>query len=631
MAEKNIKLNPAQERLINRIIDSLGQEKVPWRKRWRDVKSALPMNAVTQKPYSKNNALLLFLQGNMEGFTDPRWCTFNQAKSQGWKVKKGSSASYIYHVRLYDKKTKQDFDLETVKNMTKEERQQYYQDYVSRSNKTFAVFNAEQLEGIPKLEQTETKDSFNNQFAAKFSDKVIDGIGLSQLITGNVAGYSLEKDFIVMPDKSSFINERSYYGTLFHELTHATGSKERLNRLTKENETFGSLAYAEEELVAELSSAMINIELGFDYENDNYSVSYCQSWANRLKNDKTLFYRALHSANKAKEYLYDKGNFKEIQQQYEGVKERESLTLNELKEKVSILDYGREILGFDFVKKSRNNYIVTQHDSCVINASQNDFYRYSRSVGGSIIDFIAHFEEVDTKTAINKLKNFYYKNGASEIEVTKSKSSNLRDIELPEKNITNKNVFAYLTKTRMISEEIVNEYIKEGILYQDDRNNCVFVGYIDNKVMYAMKRSSNPNSDYKGDVAGSFKEVGVYKENNADKLILTESVIDQMSLQTIKSEKANYLSVNGVANAIGALNFHMKKRDVENLKSIEIAFDNDQPGREAATVLEQYISENYPEIEVTQSFSNEKDWNEELIAGFQSNAVNEEELIMVAE
>ena len=72
---------------------------------------------------------------------------------------------------------------------------------------------------------------------------------------GDSAFYSISKKLIVLPEFSQFKDGESFYGTAFHEMAHSTGAEEHLNRLKPA--AFGSAEYAQEELVAELTSAMV--------------------------------------------------------------------------------------------------------------------------------------------------------------------------------------------------------------------------------------------------------------------------------------------------------------------------------------------------------------------------------------
>src|SRR5215470_15176740 len=85
----------------------------------------------------------------------------------------------------------------------------------------------------------------------------------------------------------------------FHELTHWTGHKSRLDRDLKKR--FGSRDYAAEELIAELGAAFLCAEFGFD--GDVRSAGYIASWIELLKGDKRAFFTACSKAAKAAEHL----------------------------------------------------------------------------------------------------------------------------------------------------------------------------------------------------------------------------------------------------------------------------------------------------------------------------------------
>ncbi len=85
----------------------------------------------------------------------------------------------------------------------------------------------------------------------------------------------------------------------FHELTHWTGHKSRLDRDLKNR--FGSRDYAAEELVAELGAAFLCAEFGFD--GDVRNAGYIATWIELLKADKRAFFTACSKASKAADYL----------------------------------------------------------------------------------------------------------------------------------------------------------------------------------------------------------------------------------------------------------------------------------------------------------------------------------------
>lgn len=299
--------------------------------------------------------------------------------------------------------------------------------------------------------------------------------------------------------------------------------------------------------------------------------------------------------------------------------ENREAKLNAMKNSISIADYARDVLGMGIIKESRGNLRLEEHDSCKIYPN-NTFYRFSRSVGGSIIDFIKHFEECDTKEAIAKMETYYNENkpivkyDVYHKSQTSAISKSVGGIEVPEKADNNKHVFAYLTKKRGIKPSIVNEYINRKVLYEDTNRNCVFLGKLNKEIFYANIRGTGIKP-FKQDVTGSIKEVGVYIDNHSDTLIVNEAVIDQMSYMSMAEDpKAyNYLSVCGAANSVNAIRFHLAKRNgAAELKRVVIALDNDIAGEENALKTIDFIKENYPNIETLVHIPDAKDFNEQL-------------------
>lgn len=300
-------------------------------------------------------------------------------------------------------------------------------------------------------------------------------------------------------------------------------------------------------------------------------------------------------------------------------KQKNRVPLDQLKAEVSIIDFAEEVFGLRSVSQSGNLYQLVEHDSCKI-YRDNSFVRFSqiqangKPVGGSVIDFAMHFGGLELSQAVKLVENYYLQNGKTQRIFTAIQKDEILNLELPEKESHSKNVYAYLTKSRGISASVVNRYLKEGLLYQEAKKaNCIFVGKLGQDVLYATKRGTRTDSKFMGDVPKSIVEVGVYLNNGSSTLILTESVIDQMSYQSLEKNPLNYnyLSTNGVAKAMNVLKFHLVKRN-EKVEKVILAFDNDIKGEEATLVCAEFLSKEYPEIEHYVISPKNKDWNQDL-------------------
>ena len=133
-----------------------------------------------------------------------------------------------------------------------------------------------------------------------------------KFIDSDHAYYLPSKDFIKMPMLEQFQSSFAYYACLFHELAHSTGHKSRLNREGIVNsETFGSVVYSTEELIAELGSSYLCSIAQID--NDTLmqrSASYLNDWLRVLKEDNRFIFKVASQAHKAVDYILGNENQK---------------------------------------------------------------------------------------------------------------------------------------------------------------------------------------------------------------------------------------------------------------------------------------------------------------------------------
>lgn len=266
------------------IIAALETGVKPWVCPWRrnPGMSGLPSNYATGTAYSGMNIMLLWCSASKQGFCDPRWMTYKQAKAVGGQVRKGEhGTTAIFYTTL----EKENDNGET--------------DYIPML-KTFTVFNVEQIDGLPLSDYAifpaETFEPLPRAEALFHSS------GATIIEKGQNAFFTPSTDEIRLPERYLFADASNFYATGLHELVHWSGAKSRLNREIKGK--FGSEGYAFEELVAELGSAFLMADLGIVGEVQH--ESYIASWLKALRNDKRYIFKAASAASKAHRYLIDK-------------------------------------------------------------------------------------------------------------------------------------------------------------------------------------------------------------------------------------------------------------------------------------------------------------------------------------
>lgn len=273
------------EMVTDRIIAQLESGIIPWKKPWTGVSplNGGAFNRITKKSYSILNQMLLGEGGE--------YATFKQWSALGGKIRKGEKQKIVVFWKVIHK-TIQDKD-----GNDKEVGIPFLQYY--------GVFHISQVDGVEPLNKEELKDVDPIPEADEIIDSYVKREGINyQEIASNEAYYSPLDDRVVVPMKNQFQNANEFYSTAFHELTHSTGHKTRLDRIHIGVAAFGSEEYSKEELVAELGAAgmlnLLGIEIPETFKN---STAYIQSWIRALRNDKKMIVMASSKAEKAIAYI----------------------------------------------------------------------------------------------------------------------------------------------------------------------------------------------------------------------------------------------------------------------------------------------------------------------------------------
>jgi antirestriction protein ArdC len=275
--------------ITSRILAELDKGVLPWRKPWDDARTGvvLPRRA-TGEAYRGVNILILWSAATARGFGSPYWLTFNQATKSGAHVRKGERGEIVVY---YGRATR------TQTDTTGAETEDSF-----RFLKSYVVFNAEQIEGLPADYHPILTPSPVLPIAAH--EAWFAKLEIARIITRNTACYIPSKDVIGMSPLSAFDTAEDYAATLDHEAVHATKAAHRVGR--DMGKRFSTHAYAAEELVAEIGASILGAHLNLPPHHIADHASYISPWMKLMANDKRAFLTAAAEAQRAVDWLLAK-------------------------------------------------------------------------------------------------------------------------------------------------------------------------------------------------------------------------------------------------------------------------------------------------------------------------------------
>ena len=318
----------ALDRFAEMMIERMKQMKdSDWKQGWiggANGYAGLPQN-VGGRNYSGSNSFFLQLQTAAKGYQLPVYLTFKQAHNLKAHVLKGEkSFPVVYWDMMIKDKDGKKISSDEYKAMSKEERKNLD---VIPFIKAFPVYNIDQTnlrevqpervqKLIDKFKVPELRDT-QGMYAHTALDRMIQQQSWLCPIQAdrreNGAYYSPSRDIVVLPMKAQFNTGNTpeeiyrdgmeFYSTMLHEMTHSTMTPERLNR--EMGGKFGDPKYAKEELVAELTAAMISHSMGFDSKITDNSAAYLDSWISVLKKEPKFIVSIMADVNKASDLILD--------------------------------------------------------------------------------------------------------------------------------------------------------------------------------------------------------------------------------------------------------------------------------------------------------------------------------------
>lgn len=304
-----------------------------WKKPWVTPSATAPCNLYRKKkPYRRSNAFFLTMMMQLNGWETAYFVTKNQMKNEGGELK--------YKNLTANSRLKSDenglpiFDENGVPEMEFEKRfpvifwkpfhrdkdgnrltDEEYDDLTDEEKDECKVRFIQECYLVYNIDQTNFKELYPDDYAAMtelpehdYKKGVRDEV-VERLINGewrcpvrfggHSAFYVPSDDYIKVPKRDSFSGDEAFYGTVIHEMAHST-AKELGRNISG---SFGSEAYAMEELVAELTSACVLSMLGIGKLIDANHISYVNSWKKSIRSDKDFIPMVIDQMQKAVNYI----------------------------------------------------------------------------------------------------------------------------------------------------------------------------------------------------------------------------------------------------------------------------------------------------------------------------------------
>jgi antirestriction protein ArdC len=283
--------------MIERIEGSIkdGDTLAPWRKPW----AWIPQMNLDGRPYGSSLAqLILGLTAQEKGFGG-RWLTFARfrrlvketATDAGATVtmERGTKSTYIIWWYAGDAKNP-DGSPALASDGTRKK-------FFAPSGA--AVFNTDQLDGFVAPDSWGADPAPIADLDAAV-ERFLEAADVKLSHGGDRAAFRPSERRIMMPPKRAFESAEGYYATLLHECAHATGAD--LGRTF--GKSFGDEPYAKEELIAEMTAAILSSHFGIDPGAD-HSAAYVGGWLKPLQNEPRFLYDAAAAASKAAKFFLE--------------------------------------------------------------------------------------------------------------------------------------------------------------------------------------------------------------------------------------------------------------------------------------------------------------------------------------
>lgn len=264
------------------------------------------------------------------------------------------------------------------------------------------------------------------------------------------------------------------------------------------------------------------------------------------------------------------------------------------------------------VFRDGNEYRWKRHDSVTIKG--NIWFQHSQNTGGGAISFCMHFFGWTFPDTVRALTG----RGAPAAQPEPfHKPKDRKVLDIPIKSPDYGAVWEYLTERRKLSPAVVERYIRQGDIFQEDTpkgyHNAVFIGRDrDGIPRSATKRGTGP-ARYRRDCCGSDKHFGFGKVGTDGRLVCFEAAIDLMSFETMfpSTTETGMIACGGISDLAIMQYLH----DYE-CSEVFLALDSDEAGTKAC---DRFMKSIPPKYKVGRLIPRLHDWNDILVSGDISN------------
>ena len=277
------------------------------------------------------------------------------------------------------------------------------------------------------------------------------------------------------------------------------------------------------------------------------------------------------------------------------------------------------------LKKLGSEWEWKFHDERVTIRGHLWFDQYTQK-GGDAVDFFHYFYGESEEQAAAMLLNC----SVADLEKLPARSLPMsshpkqeepKQLEFPPAHSNMRRVFAYLCQTRGIAPEVVSAFARKGLLYESaDHHNAVFVGRDgQGEIRHLHARGTLTGSHFRQTLPGSEKAYSFSWQGSSEKLYAFEAPIDMLSYISLHPEgwqNHSYVALCGVS----AAPIHHLLETLPQLEEVTLCLDNDEAGQAAARRIAGELLREW-NVTVSAEFPSQKDWNDELLANRQEEAL----------